>query len=447
MQTFSHSSVQWYPGQQCGNYELLKLLGQGGFANVYLGEHIYLHTRVSIKIVRSLDALDVSAFFSEACLAARLFHSHIIRVLDFDLEGEVPFLVIDYAPNGSVGYRYPAGSQPPIPVILEYVEQIADALHYIHSQNLIHRDIKPENLLLDRKDQVLLSDFGIAIAAHKETSGEQALIGTVNYMAPEQIEGHCCLASDQYSLGVVVYEWLCGSRPFQGSMGQIIDQHLSAKPPSLCQRVPGLPTAVEEVVFRALAKDPRQRFESVLAFAVGLQDAFKEKTVERTENIDNSAFHQLSIVSAKKMTVVWTDDAPGPRIHHSNTATRLQTSQIGHGRQKKMGGVRKRKVSKDIIISYTIDLLDYTFLGSILYWLSLASLPAELLIAFSMVLLPIGYALARSNHVLLGLTCSITVVAVVLALSAHTLALFVTLYTIFLILSLLVALSVRINGM
>jgi serine/threonine protein kinase len=447
MQTFSHSSSVWYPGKQYGNYQLLKLLGQGGFAEVYLGEHIYLHTPAAIKIVRSLDEFDVNTFFGEARLAARLYHPHIVRVLDFDMEGEVPFLVMDYAPNGSVGYRYPAGSQPPIPVILEYVKQIADALHYIHNRNLIHRDIKPENLLLNQKDQVLLSDFGIAIAAHKERTGEQAPIGTANYMAPEQIEGHCCLGSDQYSLGVVVYEWLCGSRPFQGSMGIILNQHLSAKPPSLCQRVPDLPEAVEEVVFRALAKDPGQRFESVQAFAVGLHHAFKKKTVGWTKTIDNSLFHQLSVVPSKKKTVIWMDHTPEPEIHHSNPATHLQASHAGRSSQKKRGGARKRKVSKDIIICYTIDLLAYTFLGSILYWLSLAPLLGELLIAFCMVLLPIGYALVRKNRILLGLSCSLTGVAIALALLAQAPALFVALYTILLILSLLITLSVRINGM
>src|SRR5260370_2863770 len=173
MHTFSHSLSVWHPRQQYGNYELLKLLGQGGFANVYLGEHIYLHTRAASKIVRSLDAFDVNPFFDEARLAARLRHPHIIRVLDFDLEDEVPFLVMDYAPNGSVRHRYPAGWQPPVAVILDYVEQIADALHYLHSRRLIHRDIKPENFLLDRNGQLWLSDFGIAIALQKAVAGEQ----------------------------------------------------------------------------------------------------------------------------------------------------------------------------------------------------------------------------------------------------------------------------------
>src|SRR5260370_15013130 len=116
MHTFSHSLSVWHPRQQYGNYELLKLLGQGGFANVYLGEHIYLHTRAAIKIVRSLDAFDVNTFFDEARLAARLRHPHIIRVLDFDLEDEVPFLVMHYPPTATLPHLYPPASHPPLPL-------------------------------------------------------------------------------------------------------------------------------------------------------------------------------------------------------------------------------------------------------------------------------------------------------------------------------------------
>jgi serine/threonine-protein kinase len=149
---------------------------------------------------------------------------------------------------------------------------MASALDYAHQQRLIHRDVKPENMLLGPQDQVLLSDFGLVVVARNTGSlPTNPMVGTVLYMAPEQLEGKVYFASDQYALGVVTYEWLCGQCPFTGSSFiQVGTQHIVASPPSLCERVPDLPPAVERVVFKALAKDPAQRYKNVMAFA----DAF-----------------------------------------------------------------------------------------------------------------------------------------------------------------------------
>src|SRR5207245_5201128 len=107
----------------------------------------------------------------------------------------------------------------------------ADALQFAHEQRVIHRDVKPENMLLGRREEVLLSDFGIATVANSTASlSAQGTFGTIGYMAPEQIEGHPRAASDQYALGVVVYEWLCGERPFDGSITEVMLQHLSMPP-------------------------------------------------------------------------------------------------------------------------------------------------------------------------------------------------------------------------
>ncbi len=146
---------------------------------------------------------------------------------------------------------------------------------YAHDEKLIHRDIKPENMLVGRNQTILLSDFGIATIAHGEHSMSiQELAGTVPYMAPEQFQGRPKTASDQYSLAVVVYEWLCGDRPFKGSNQlELMYLHLSANPPNLCQKVSSLPPTVEQVIFKALAKDPQHRFASVTDFAKTLSQA------------------------------------------------------------------------------------------------------------------------------------------------------------------------------
>jgi eukaryotic-like serine/threonine-protein kinase len=267
-------------GQRLGNYHLVRKIGQGGFAEVYLGQHIYLDTFAAIKLLHArLESDDVEYFLTEARTVARLLHPNIVRVLEFNVEDMTPYLVVDYAPNGTLRKRHPRGLPVPPAAIVSYTRQAAAALEYAHEQKVIHRDVKPENMLVGRRNEILLSDFGIAVVSHSSryssgTEGIQDMAGTVAYMAPEQIQSQACPNSDQYSLGVVVYEWLCGTRPFQGSFAEIAVKHTLTPPPSLLEKVPELPPAVEEVVLKALAKDPQQRFENVQVFALALEKAF-----------------------------------------------------------------------------------------------------------------------------------------------------------------------------
>ncbi|MGB8347737.1 MAG: protein kinase [Ktedonobacteraceae bacterium] len=262
-------------GQQLGNYRLLRLLGQGGFADVYLGEHLYLNTKAAIKVLQMrLTSEDSSNFQNEARTIASLLHPNIVRVLDFGLEGTMPYLVMDYAPNGTLRQRLPKGVPLPPERILPYVKQLASALMYAHERKLVHRDVKPENMLLGPNSEVLLSDFGIATASQSSRhDGTGPVVGTASYMAPEQILGKPVTASDQYALGVVVYEWLSGDRPFLGTFTEVASQHMFAPPPPLRQKVPSLPPSFEEIVMIALAKEPRQRFDTIQAFAHAFEQA------------------------------------------------------------------------------------------------------------------------------------------------------------------------------
>ena len=262
-------------GQTLGHYRLLRLLGSGGFADVYLSEHIHLHTQAAVKILHTrLDDADIEAFRREAQTVALLQHPSIVRVLDFGVEDKIPYLAMDYAPNGSLRHRYPKGTAVPIAEIVPGLMQVASALQHAHNYRLIHRDIKPENMLLGRNNEVLLSDFGIALVTQTSHSqSTQNIAGTIAYMAPEQIQAHSRPASDQYALGIVVYEWLCGQRPFQGSYTEVAVKHALTPPPSLCEQIPHLPVAIEQVVMKALQKDPQQRFENVLMFAQAFTQA------------------------------------------------------------------------------------------------------------------------------------------------------------------------------
>jgi serine/threonine protein kinase len=267
-------------GQQLDNYRLTRLLGAGGFGEVYLAEHLYRTTQVAIKILPQLAQDDLHSFLIEA-RTFRLKHPNIVQVLDFGVEGRIPFIVMEYAPGGTLRQRHSKGTRVPLPTIVSYVKQVASALQYAHDERLVHRDVKPENMLIGVQNQVLLSDFGIATIAHGTASQSvEAMAGTIPYMAPEQIQGHPRSASDQYSLGVVVYGWLCGDHPFHGTLTEVAVQHATMPPPSLCEKVPTISPDVEQVVTTALAKDPKQHFGSVLAFATALEQASQVKLPE-----------------------------------------------------------------------------------------------------------------------------------------------------------------------
>ncbi|HTK07975.1 MAG TPA: serine/threonine-protein kinase [Ktedonobacteraceae bacterium] len=298
-------------GRLLGHYRLTRRLGQGGFAEVYLGEHVHLHTFAAIKVLHTRLADDaIQQFQREAQFIARLQHPNIVRVLDFGVDGGVPYLVMDYAANGTLRSRFPSGQMVPLVNVVSFTKQVAEALYYAHEQRLIHRDIKPENMLLGSRQELLLSDFGIALALQSShLNSIQNIAGTISYMAPEQIEAHPVPASDQYALAIVVYEWLCGQRPFQGSYTEIAVKHSITPPPSLRQYLPGLPEPVERVVMIALQKQPQQRFPDVRAFAQALEQATQ------------SASSQQFVVTQLKAEF---QPAPSPALSQQFVATQLK---------------------------------------------------------------------------------------------------------------------------
>ncbi|MBV9232249.1 MAG: serine/threonine protein kinase, partial [Chloroflexi bacterium] len=235
-----------------GNYRLVRSLGHGGFASVYLGEHLYLQRLAAIKVLhRALAEEELTRFLEEARLLARLSHPHIVRVLEFavaqrwktiqsrKVKERLPFLVMDYAPGGNLRSLYPAGTRLALDVVITQIKQVASALQYAHECNIIHRDIKPEMLLMNLQLEVLLSDFGLALfTPTPDLLSLQGMAGTLAYTAPEQLQGKPSFASDQYSLAIIAYEWLCGSRPFVVGGIELIMHHISSPPPRLRSKTP-----------------------------------------------------------------------------------------------------------------------------------------------------------------------------------------------------------------
>ncbi len=262
-------------GEQVGDYQLLHLLGVGTFGEVYAAEQIYLKTKVAIKLLHAhLDQVEFQRFLAEARTIAALEHPHIVRVLSFSLQQQTPYLVMQLA-QGSLKDWFTPGQPRSGAALLPYLKQAADGLHYAHDQRMMHLDIKPANLLLTTQNQVLLADFGLARVLQTQRTHQTLLgfAGTPAYAAPEQFQNKPGLASDQYALGVLVYQWLTGTLPFEGDWWAIGHQKLTKPPPPMRINVPSLSPTVEEVVLRALVPEPKDRFPDVRAFAAAFERA------------------------------------------------------------------------------------------------------------------------------------------------------------------------------
>lgn len=407
------SSTTNYSGYVFGNYRLIEKLGQGGNAAVYLGEHRYLGTLAAVKLQRSFEEdSENEQLLAEARVAAHLIHPRIIRVLEFGQQGELFFLVMDYAPNGTLRQYYPPGTRIPPARVIEMLWQITSSLCYIHECGQVHRDLKPANVLIGRDHELLLSDFGLTIGAYAaKASGQQLRSGTIAYMSPEQIDGYPCQASDQYALGVMVYEWLSGVLPFRGTPASIINKHLYELPPSLCQQNPLIPQAVEYVVFRALAKDPEKRYPSVEEFAEALEEAFAFSSPLELTGPDEYAF-----------------DAP----------IADQPGQIAEP--------EAQNTWRDICILFSSSLLIGTALGVVLYVLGIPLQLMWFVFVLCIVLVPLAGALFERSYPTFFLTASMVILAAIPAVAAHSLVPFVSIYLVLLLVSLLLALTARLHG-
>ncbi|HEY4033264.1 MAG TPA: serine/threonine-protein kinase [Ktedonobacteraceae bacterium] len=271
--------------QKLGHYHLIRSLGRGNFSEVYLGEHIHLRTPVAIKrLCAPLIGEEAEDFLTRTAELSRLRHPHIVPIFDFGIKDEIAFLVMAYTPNGTLRQRHPRGTRVPFELMPDYLAQITSGLDYLHEQGLVHRDIKPHNILLGVDGKVLLSDFGTAIGSYSLYPGQVALQdfeGTVLYAAPEQLQGMPRRNSDQYALGIMVYEWICGDWPFKGTFHEIVHHHLFIEPPPLQEKGVVCPPNIARVVMRALEKNPVKRFPSVKQFADEFAWAYKVAQAKR----------------------------------------------------------------------------------------------------------------------------------------------------------------------
>jgi eukaryotic-like serine/threonine-protein kinase len=258
-----------------GRYRILRRLGAGGMANVYLAEDEELGRRVAVKILNERyanDELFIERFNREAKSAASLSHPNIVSIYDRGEAEGTYYIAMEVIEGRSLKELILTRGPLSVPVAIDYTKQILSALRFAHRNGIIHRDIKPHNVLLGAEDRLKVTDFGIARAGASQMTEAGSIMGTAQYLSPEQARGApVTAASDVYSVGVVLYEMLTGQTPFNGdSPIEIAMKHLNEtpKPPSHIRR--GLPRELDQVVLRALAKEPEDRYQSADELAADL---------------------------------------------------------------------------------------------------------------------------------------------------------------------------------
>jgi serine/threonine protein kinase len=288
-------SVMALEGMYIGRYHFIRLLGSGGMGEVYLAEDPRIKQQVAIKVIRAESGpypddnatKEASRLFErEAIAVAGLDHPHILPLFDYGeavLQGtSLTYLVMPFRPEGSlVDWLHQRGSAALLSEreVAQIISQTAGALQHAHDRQIIHQDVKPSNLLIREQKEtpntpdILLADFGIAKSTTGTSSLSQVIRGTPTYMAPEQWEAQPVFATDQYALAVMAYELLTGRPPFQGGSVQMMYQHFNVQPEPASKINTSLLADIDVVLLQALAKKPRERFDSIAAFAQALHQA------------------------------------------------------------------------------------------------------------------------------------------------------------------------------
>ncbi len=267
-----------------GTYKILRTLDQGGMGMVFEAEHVRLKRRVAVKVLAqhlAKDALALARFNREAEIISQVQHPHVVHVSDFDTtEAGEPYLVMELLSGESLAARLERERAVPLVDAIRIAHQVSSGLAAAHAVNVVHRDLKPANIFLasvpGQQSTVKLLDFGISkrSGVGKGLTGEYDILGTPDYMAPEQALGKTANVDhrgDQYALAVITFEMLAGRTPFAGDdVMEVLRQVIGSEPPALDELAPHVPRETAEVLRRALAKDPARRFGSMKEIAGAL---------------------------------------------------------------------------------------------------------------------------------------------------------------------------------
>lgn len=249
-------------------YRIIDTLGEGGMANVYLAKDIISQRKVAVKVLRldlQKEPQTKERFQREALATSELSHPNIVSVLDVGSDQGLPYMVMEYVDGPDLKQYIHDHSPLALNEVIRIMDQILSAVGLAHKHNIIHRDLKPQNILLDKRGNVKIADFGIAVALNQSSITQtNSVMGSVHYMSPEQTRGGMVTKqSDIYSLGIILYELITGKVPFNGSTPVAIAlKHAQEPIPSIRKKDPRVPQALENVVLKATAKDPRDRYAS-----------------------------------------------------------------------------------------------------------------------------------------------------------------------------------------
>jgi eukaryotic-like serine/threonine-protein kinase len=279
-------------------YRILRRLGSGGMADVYCAEDTHLGREVALKVLHRRFAQDeefVERFRREASAAAGLQHPNVVGVFDRGRHDGTYYIAMEYLPGRTL--KDIVATEAPLDQarVVDLGRQILEAAGFAHRHGVIHRDFKPHNVIVDDAGQAKVTDFGIARAGASEMTETGSIMGTAQYLSPEQAQGHAVTAaSDLYSIGVMFYEMLAGRLPFEGESAVAVAlKHLSEPPTPISHLRPDVHPALESVVMAALAKDPAQRWQSAEDFAAGLTAAGEQVAAGPVVGQDTAAFNPI----------------------------------------------------------------------------------------------------------------------------------------------------------
>lgn len=250
-------------------YEIIKSIGEGGMANVYLAKDTILDRQVAVKVLRgdlSTDEKFIRRFQREALSVSNLSHPNIVEVYDVGEEDGQYYIVMEYIEGKTLKQLLYKRGALTLPEVIDIMTQLTDGLSHAHEAYIIHRDIKPQNIMIEDNGTVKITDFGIAMAVNAtQFTQTNSVMGTVHYLPPEQANGKgATVKSDIYSLGILMYELLTGSVPFKGDNAvEIALKHMKEKLPSIRKQNPLIPQSIENIVIKACAKNPRNRYDTV----------------------------------------------------------------------------------------------------------------------------------------------------------------------------------------
>ena len=264
-------------------YEIIRTLGEGGMANVYLARDIILDRDVAVKVLRGDLADDekfVRRFQREAISASSLSHPNIVEMYDVGEDQGQYYIVMEYVEGKTLKNLIKKRGKLTLEEVIDIMLQLTSAVACAHSSYIIHRDIKPQNVLIKEDGTVKITDFGIAMALNSnELTQTNSVMGSVHYLPPEQANGSgATMKSDIYSLGILMFELLTGELPFKGdSAVEIAIKQMKEKIPSVCEMDPTIPQSIENIIIKACAKNPKNRYENVNQMHDDLERALKEE--------------------------------------------------------------------------------------------------------------------------------------------------------------------------